>query len=320
MNESESTKVSVGIDVSKNMLDIAIHESGESWSSNNDSSGVAALASKLKLLKATSIVLEATGGWETLVTATLAAADLPVIVINPRQVRDFAKATGQLAKTDRLDCRVLAHFAAALAPPVRPVKSAETQHLEALLARRRQIVEMLVAEKNRLANHRDRAVVKDLNAHIRWLERRLKTSDDELQRVLKTSPAWRERDALLRSVPGVGPVLSLTLLAQLPELGQLNRREIAKLVGVAPFNWDSGQWRGSRHIWGGRGTVRSPLFMATLCAIRLNPTIKYFYRRLLAAGKAPKVAITACMRKLLTILNLMVKTQTPWRIARNPLD
>lgn len=313
MSEAEITKVSVGIDVSKNTLDIAVHETGETWSSPNDSSGCAALATKLKRLKATSIVLEATGGFETLATATLSAADLPVIVINPRQVRDFAKATGQLAKTDRIDCRVLAHFAAAIDPPVRPVKSAETQHLEALLARRRQIVEMLVAEKNRLANNHDRAVVKDLNAHITWLERRLKSSDDELQRVLKTSPAWRERDDLLRSVPGVGPVLSLTLLAQLPELGHLNRREIAKLVGVAPFNWDSGQWRGSRHIWGGRATVRSPLFMATLCAIRINPTIKYFYRRLIAAGKAPKVAITACMRKLLTILNVMVKTQTSWR-------
>jgi transposase len=278
------------------------------------------LAAKLKQLQATRIVLEATGGYETLVSATLAAAGLPVNVVNPRQVRDFAKATGQLAKTDRLDARVLAHFAHALAPPLRPLKSAESQHLEALLARRRQIVEMLVAEKNRLANHRDQAVVKDLKTHIAWLERRLKSSDDELQRVLKSSPAWRERDELLRSTPGVGPVLSLTLLAQLPELGQLNRREIAKLVGVAPFNWDSGKWRGSRHIWGGRAAVRAPLFMATLCAIRINPTIKYFYRRLLAAGKAPKVAITACMRKLLTILNLMVKTQTPWRIARNPLD
>lgn len=313
MPEPKNPKASVGIDVSKNTLDIAVHETGETWSSSNDSSGCAALAAKLKLLKATSIVLEATGGFETLVTATLSAADLPVIVVNPRQVRDFAKATGQLAKTDRIDCRVLAHFAAAIDPPVRPVKSAETQHLEALLARRRQIVEMLVAEKNRLANNRDRAVVEDLNEHIAWLERRLKSSDDELQRVLKASPAWRERDDLLRSVPGVGPVLSLTLLAQLPELGQLNRREIAKLVGVAPFNWDSGQWRGSRHIWGGRATVRSPLFMATLCAIRVNPTIKYFYRRLIAAGKAPKVAITACMRKLLTILNVMVKTQTSWR-------
>lgn len=310
---SETTRVSVGIDVSKNTLDIAVHETSETWSSNNDSSDCAALVAKLKQLQATSIVLEATGGFETLVTATLSAADLPVIVINPRQVRDFAKATGQLAKTDRIDCRVLAHFAAAIDPPVRPVKSAETQHLEALLARRRQIVEMLVAEKNRLTNNHDRAVVKDLNAHIAWLERRLKSSDDELQRVLKASPAWRERDDLLRSVPGVGPVLSLTLLAQLPELGHLNRREIAKLVGVAPFNRDSGQWRGSRHIWGGRATVRSPLFMATLCAIRINPTIKFFYRRLIAAGKAPKVAITACMRKLLTILNVMVKTQTSWR-------
>ncbi len=313
MNEPEHHQVSVGIDVSKARLDIAVHESNETWSNSNDSQGCAELVTKLKKLKPTSIVLEATGGFETLVTATLSAVSLPVIVVNPRQVRDFAKATGQLAKTDRIDCRVLAHFAAAIDPPVRPIKSAETQHLEALLARRRQIVEMLVAEKNRLANNRDRAVVKDLNAHIVWLERRLKSSDDELQRVLKTSSAWRERDDLLRSVPGVGPVLSLTLLAQLPELGQLNRREIAKLVGVAPFNWDSGQWRGSRHIWGGRASVRSPLFMATLCAIRINPTIKYFYRRLIAAGKAPKVAITACMRKLLTILNVMVKTQTSWR-------
>jgi transposase len=315
MNELKSASISVGIDVSKNILDVAVHETGETWSESNDPGGVAALVRKLKQLKARSIVLEATGGFETLATATLSAADLPVIVVNPRQVRDFAKATGQLAKTDRIDARILAHFAAAINPPPRPVKSNEAQHLEALLARRRQIVEMLVAEKNRLANNRDRAVVKDLNAHIVWLERRLKSSDDELQRVLKTSPAWRERDHLLRSVPGVGPVLSLTLLAQLPELGHLNRREIAKLVGVAPFNWDSGQWRGSRHIWGGRATIRSPLFMATLCAIRINPTISYFYRRLIAAGKAPKVAITACMRKLLTILNVMVKTQTSWRTA-----
>jgi transposase len=317
MSALENSKVSVGIDVSKNKLDIAVHESGEVWSSNNDSSGCLALAAKLKQLQATSIVLEATGGCETLVTAMLAAAALPVIVINPRQVRDFAKATGQLAKTDRLDCCVLAHFAAAIDPPVRPVKSEETQHLEALLGRRRQIVEMLTAEKNRLANNRDRAVSKDLQAHIAWLERRLKSSDDELQRVLKSSSSWRERDQLLRSVPGVGPVLSLTLLAQLPELGQLNRREIAKLVGVAPFNWDSGRWRGARHIWGGRAAVRSPLFMATLSAIRFNPIIKSFYRRLITAGKAPKVAIVACMRKLLTILNVMLKTQTSWRIARS---
>lgn len=313
MTTAETPKVSVGIDVSKATLDIAIHKTGYSWAVTNDSLGGAALVSKLKQLKPTSIVLEATGGFETLITAMLSAADLPVIVVNPRQVRDFAKATGQLAKTDRIDSRVLAHFAAAVDPPVRPMKSDESQHLEALLDRRRQIVEMLVAEKNRLSNNRDRAVVKDLNAHINWLERRLKSSDDELQRVLKNCPAWRERDNLLRSVPGVGRVLSLTLLAELPELGRLNRREIAKLVGVAPFNCDSGQWRGSRHIWGGRTTVRSPLFMATLCAIRINPTIKSFYRRLIAAGKAPKVAIIACMRKLLTILNVMIKTQTSWR-------
>jgi transposase len=317
MSAAEGLKVSIGIDVSKQRLDIAVHESGVTWTTNNDSTGCTALAAKLKQLQATSVVLEATGGCETLVSATLSAAALPVSVVNPRQIRDFAKATGQLAKTDRLDCRVLAHFAAAINPPARACKSDETQHLEALLARRRQLVEMLVAEKNRLANNRDRAVVKDLQVHIAWLERRLKTSDDELQRVLKSSPAWRERDQLLRSVPGVGPVLSLTLLAQLPELGELNRKEIAKLVGVAPFNWDSGQWRGSRHIWGGRGAVRAPLFMATLAAIRVNPTINSFYRRLITAGKAPKVAIIACMRKLLTILNVMIKTQTSWRTARS---
>ena len=315
MTKPESIKVSVGIDVSKSMLDIAIHETGESWSGSNDVSGCAAVVPKLRQLKATRIVLEATGGFETLVSASLWAAELPVIEVNPRQVRDFAKAPGQLAKTDRIDARVLAHFAAAIEPPLRPGKSDEAQHLEALLARRRQIVEMLVAEKNRLANNRDHAVVKDLKHHIAWLERRLKSSDDELQRVLKASPAWRERDDLLRSTPGVGPVLSLTLLAQLPELGQLNRREIAKLVGLAPFNRDSGKWRGSRHIWGGRAAVRSPLFMATLCAIRINPTIRCFYQRLIKAGKAPKVAITACMRKLLTILNFMIKTQTSWRTA-----
>jgi transposase len=317
MPAAEHSKVSVGIDVSKHTLAIAVHESGEQWASNNDSQSCVALATKLKQLQATSIVLEATGGRETLLTATLSSAALPVIVVNPRQIRDFARATGQLAKTDQLDCRVLAHFAAAIDPPVRPLKSEETQHLEALLARRRQIVEMLVAEKNRLANNRDSAVVKDLHDHITWLERRLKSSDDELQLVLKHSPRWRERDQLLRSVPGVGPVLSLTLLAQLPELGDLNRREIAKLVGVAPFNWDSGQWRGSRHIWGGRAAVRAPLFMATLCAIRINPTITSFYRRLIMAGKAPKVAITACMRKLLTILNVMIKTQTSWRTVQS---
>lgn len=315
MNETESRSLNVGIDVSKLTLDIAIHETGESWSCSNELAGVKDLLSKLKQAKPTRIVLEATGGYETLVSATLAAAELPVIMVNPRQVRDFAKATGQLAKTDRIDARMLAHFAAVIDPPARPAKSPEAQHLEALLARRRQIVDMLVAEKNRLSNNRDRAVVKDLKAHIAWLERRLKASDDELQRVLKDSPAWRERDDLLRSVPGVGPVLSLTLLAQLPELGQLNRRQIAKLVGVAPFNRDSGQWRGARHIWGGRSVVRPPLFMATLSATRSNPIIKSFYRRLIAAGKAPKVALTACMRKLLTILNTIVKTQISWRIS-----
>jgi transposase len=312
---SANFEVSVGIDVSKSTLDVAVHESGSAWSCANDPSGCTALVAQLKELHPTRIVMEATGGYETLIAASLSAAELPVMVVNPRQVRDFAKATGELAKTDWLDARVLAHFAAAIKPPLRPTKSDAAQHLEALLARRRQIVEMLVAEKNRLAANRDQAVVKDLQAHISWLNRRLKQSDDELQRALQASPAWRERNERLRSVPGVGSVLSLTLVAQLPELGTLNRKQIAKLVGVAPFNCDSGQWRGSRHIWGGRAAVRGPLFMATLSAIRCNPTIRTFYRRLITAGKAPKVAITACMRKLLTILNVMLKTQTSWRTA-----
>jgi transposase len=312
--------LSVGIDVAKRQLDVAIYQTGETWTSSNDAAGCDALVTKLSQLQLSSIVLEATGGFETLCVASLYAKNLPAIVVNPRQVRDFAKASGQLAKTDRIDARVLAHFAAAINPPLRPPKSDAAQHLAALLVRRRQLVEMLVAERNRLSNNRDRAVVKELKIHIAWLARRLQASDDELQRVLQESPVWRERDQLLRSVPGVGPVVSLTLLAQLPELGRLNRRQIAKLVGLAPFNRDSGQWRGSRHIGGGRAAVRAPLFMATLCATRVNPTIKCFYRRLIKLGKAKKVAITACMRKLLTILNHMVKTQTPWRIARNPLD
>jgi transposase len=226
MSEQQREKVSIGIDVSKNVLDIAVHETRETWSVTNNNAGCAALVIKLRELKPTSIVLEATGGFGTLVTATLSAAELPVIVVNPRQVRDFAKATGQLAKTDRLDCLVLAHFAAAIDPPLRPLKDEETRHLEALLARRRQIVEMLVAEKNRLTNNCDRAVIKDLQAQIKWLKSRLKSSDDELQRVLKNSPAWRERDDLLRSAPGVGAVLSLTLLAEVPELGHLNDRSL----------------------------------------------------------------------------------------------
>jgi len=226
MTLAESKEISIGIDVAKASLDVAVHETGEIWSADNNAGGCAALVARLIKLKPTRIVIEATGGYETLIAASLSAAALPVVVVNPRQVRDFAKATGQLAKTDRLDARVLAHFVAAIAPPLRPTKSEEAQHLEALLARRRQLVEMLVAEKNRLAAHRDRAVVKDLKTHIAWLERRLKQSDDELQRVLKASPVWRERDDLLRSAPGVGSVLSLTLLAQLPELGTLNRSRL----------------------------------------------------------------------------------------------
>ena len=257
------------------------------------------------------IVLEATGGFETLAVATLAAAGLPVVVVNPRPVRDFAKATGTLAKTDRLDARVLALFAQQVRPPVRPLKDAQSRALDALFTRRRQIVEMLGMERNRL-DLAAAPVRKDLKAHIHWLVKRLKDVDGDLKDLIQHSPVWREKGDLLQSAPGVGPVASVAMLAQLPELGTLNRRQIGALVGIVPFNNDSGKYQGQRHVWGGRAVVRAVLYMATLAAIRCNPSIKAFYQRLRAAGKKPKVAIVACMRKLLTILNAMLKTKTPW--------
>ena len=305
----------VGIDVSKDSLDIAVRPSGEFWSINHDPQQFPALIEKLTQLAPSRIVLEATGGLETLVATHLAAAGLPVCVINPRQARDFAKATGQLAKTDRVDAHLLAHFGEALQPERSELPSTQTQLLDALLTRRRQLVQIRTAEKNRLAmTGHPRKIVKDLQAHIAWLDKRISHCDDELKTTLQASPVWRVNDQLLRSVPGIGEVVSRTLLAELPELGRLTDKQIAALVGLAPFACDSGGWHGKRHIRGGRSSVRSALYMATLSAIRSNYRIRTFYQRLLAAGKLKKVALTACMRKLLVILNAIIKQQQPWRV------
>jgi transposase len=311
----ESMKTSecfVGIDVSKSWLDCAVRPQGESWRSSNDEQGIRELVDRLKALKPALIVLEASGGLELPAVASLAAAHLPVVQVNPRQVRDFAKATGRLAKTDSLDAGVLAHFAEAVRPELRPLKTEQMRELSNLVTRRRQIVEMLAAEKNRLHTPSTR-IRTDIEEHIQWLQKRLKAVETELGTRIKDSPLWREKEQLLKSVPGVGPVLCVSLLAGVPELGSLNRRKIAALVGLAPLNCDSGKFQGRRAIWGGRSDVRAALYMSTLAATRWNPVIRAFYLRLTQSGKKFKVAMTACMRKLLTILNAMLKTGTPWR-------
>ncbi len=308
----EQTDHYVGIDVAKANLDVAVLPADECWTSPNNEAGIAEVVKRLKRHRLALVVVEATGGLEMPVVVELAAAKLPVVVINPRQARDFAKATGKLAKTDTLDARVLAQFGQAIQPEVRPLKDAQHQALAALLTRRRQLVTMLTAEKNRLGAAPKSPVRKDIKAHITWLEKRLKAVNNDLDKHIKRSPMWRAKNDILQSTPGVGPVLSVTLLADLPELGHLNRRQIAALVGVAPLNRDSGTFRGKRSVWGGRASIRTALYMATLSATRFNPVIKTFYQRLLGAGKTHKVAMTACMRKLLTILNVMVKNDTPW--------
>jgi transposase len=309
-----STPVTIGIDVSKAQLEVAARPSGQTWQSANDEAGISQLIQRLRALAPELIVLEASGGWEVLAASSLAEAGLPVAVVNPRQVRDFARAIGQLAKTDALDAQVLARFAEVVRPTPRPLPDAQQQALVALLARRRQVLGMLVAERNRLGT--TRAPVRSrLQAHIRWLEQELADLDDELGRTIRQSPIWREREALLRSVPGVGPATALTLLAELPELGQLDRKRIATLVGLAPLNCDSGTLRGKRLVWGGRARVRSALYMAALVATRYNPVVRHFYRRLLAAGKPKMVALTACMHKLLLILNALVRHHTAWHSA-----
>lgn len=304
--------VFVGIDVSKDNLDIAVRPIGEHWSRPNDETGIGEVVRRLRELGPALVVLEATGDLEMPLAASLAAARLHLAVVNPRQVRDFAKATGKLAKTDSLDASMLALFAERVRPTPRPLPDAQSRKLNALVARRRQVVEMLTAEKNRLGTALPQ-VRPGLMAHIAWLERELEELDEELRRTLRESPLWQEKEDLLRGVPGVGPILTLTLLAELPELGTLNRKQIAALVGVAPFNCDSGTLRGKRMVWGGRATVRAALYMATMAAIRCNQAIKAFYLRLCQAGKPKKVALTACMRKLLTILNAMLKHNTLWQ-------
>jgi transposase len=305
-----SAPLFVGIDVSKAQLDIALRPDGQ-FVVPNDETGIAHVVERLRVLPIALIVLEATGGLELPLIGALVAAKLPVVVVNPRQVRDFAKATGKLAKTDPLDAQILAHFADVIRPAPRPLPDEQTHALAALLARRRQLIEMLTAEKNRLSSARH-AVRKSVTAHIRWLEQQVAQIDRDLAHTIRESPVWREKDDLLRTVPGVGPGLARTLIVDLPELGTLGRKQIAALVGVAPLNRDSGTLRGKRTVWGGRAHVRAALYMAALVASRCNPVIRAFYQRLCAAGKAKKVALTACMRKLLTILNAMVKHRTPW--------
>jgi transposase len=292
-----------------------IGASRDGFSTRNDDSGIDSLVTRLKAVSPVLIVLEATGALESPCASALAATGLPVVVVNPRQVRDFAKATGRLAKTDRIDAEVLALFGEAVRPEVRPLPDAESRRLEALCARRRQLVEMLTAEQNRLGSANE-AVRSHVEEHIRWLKAQLKDLDCDLKKAIQSSPAWRDKDELLRSFKGgVGPVLRSTLIGELPELGRLNRREIAALVGVAPLNRDSGTLRGRRSTWGGRASVRRALYMSALVASRHNPTIRAFYDRLRAAGKPAKTALTACMRKLLVILNAMVRDQTRWRLA-----
>jgi transposase len=305
----------IGIDVAKAQLEFACRPTDETGAVPNDQDGIGALVTRCQALTPTLVVCEATGGYETALVAALATAGLPVVVANPRQVRNFAKATGQLAKTDALDAQVLALFAERVRPEPRALPDAALTALEALLTRRRQLVEMLTAEKNRLLLARG-PVRRDLQQHIRFLERRLREVNGDLHTAVKASPVWRVKDDLLQTVPGVGRVVALTLLAQLPELGRLSHKAISALVGVAPLNRDSGTLRGKRLVYGGRAPVRAVLYMAALVASRRNPVIRAFYDRLRAAGKPAKVALTACMRKLLVILNAIARSGTPWRPAR----
>ena len=306
----------VGIDISKDHLDVHVRPTGDSFRVRYDDAGLVTLVEHLRPLAPVVLVLEATGGYEVTVAATLASAALPVAVVNPRQVRDFARATGQLAKTDTLDARVLALFAEAVRPAARPVPDAQAAALGELIARRRQLVDMLGAEHNRRRLLRDRRLQRHLEAHIAWLEEALRRLDHDLTTLIRSTPVWRETDDLLRSVPGIGPVTAGTLIADLPELGRLDRRRIAALAGLAPIARDSGAFRGRRMIMGGRAHIRRVLYMATLTAITHNPVIRAFHQRLVAAGRPGKVvALTAAMRKLLTILNAMLRDRRPWHPA-----
>ena len=307
----EAPDIFIGIDVSKERLDIGTYPSGQCQSVTHDDASIQGLVAQWKELRPRLIVLEATGGFERRISRALVSAELRFTIVNPRHVRNFAKATGQLAKTDRMDALILARYAEAVRPAVRALPDEATQELKALTARRRQIIEMTVAEKNRLGSA-PKAVKKRINIHLRWLEAELARANKELDQAIRQSPIWKENEDLLQSAPAIGPTVSRTLIAELPELGKLNRKQIAALVGIAPINRDSGKFKGRRSIWGGRSTVRACLYMAALVASRHNPTIHAFYKRLRTTGKCPKVALVACMRKLLTILNAMIKHRTPW--------
>ena len=307
----EASDIFIGIDVSKERLDIGSYPSGQCQSVTHDDASIQGLVAQWKELRPRLIVLEATGGFERRISRALVSAELRFTIVNPRHVRNFAKATGQLAKTDRMDALILARYAEAVRPAVRPLPDEATEELKALTARRRQIIEMTVAEKNRLGSA-PKAVKKRINIHLRWLEAELARANKDLDQAIRQSPIWKENEDLLQSAPAIGPTVSRTLIAELPELGKLNRKQIAALVGIAPINRDSGKFKGRRSIWGGRSTVRACLYMAALVASRHNPTIHAFYKRLRTTGKCPKVALVACMRKLLTILNAMIKHRTPW--------
>ena len=301
----------VGIDVSKRHLDVAVLPNQDAFSVNNQQKGIDELVKRLKKLKPELIVMEASGGLQGPLCAALAAEALKVVVVNPRQVRDFAKAVGRLAKTDRIDAEVLANFGQRVRPPLRPLKDAQTQLLSELMARRRQVIDMIIMEKNRLHTS-TKSMKQKIRTHIDWLKKELDDLDGQMDRMIRESQVWKEKEDLLCSVPGVGKVVARTLLSSLPELGQLHRRQIAALAGLAPFNCDSGKYRGQRRIWGGRAQVRNALYMATLSATRFNPVIRAHYLKLCGAGKKFKVAMVACMRKLLTILNAMAKNNTRW--------
>lgn len=306
-----SSSLYVGIDVSGSFLDVAVHPTDETFRVNNDADAIDQLVVRLGALKPALIVMEATGKLELAVLKALCQAQLPAVAVNPRQVRDFARATGQRAKTDRIDALVIAHFGQAVGPVVRPLDDEQTEQLQALVMRRLQLIDMLTAEKNRLkrAHHAARESLRD---HIKWLEQQLDVAERDIDTFLRASPAWRQKEDLLRSVPGIGPTAAATLIGFMPELGSLSRREIAALAGVAPFNADSGNHTGKRHIQGGRAVVRRALYMACVPALRFNPVVRTFYDRLKKAGKPSKVALTACMRKLLIMLNAMVRNLTPW--------
>lgn len=301
--------VVAGIDVSKDWLDVAL--GSESLRVGNDAEGASSLVERLRSTKVELVVMEATGGYETQAASAIAAAGLRLAVVNPRQVRDFAKATGHLAKNDRIDARVIAAFAQAIEPQIVRLPDEQTRELQGLLMRRQQLVGMKVQETNRLALMHG-AMRKQIKSHIAWLDKAIDEVNTDLTAGLRNSPVWREKDELLRSLKGIGPITSSMLMMNLPELGQLDRRSIAALVGVAPFNRDSGTFRGRRAIWGGRAQVRHVLYMAATTAIQHNPVIKPFYERLIARGKPHKVAMVACMRKMLTILNAMTRSNTHW--------